>query len=95
MLFKDIEGAAARAERVEREMDYVEAWTAPRACAKKAEKVLEQGPWGLEEGRGEEEEGEWQELHSKVSGELQEKTFPAQRISALIIHFHSQESPGR
>ncbi|CAB1456355.1 unnamed protein product [Pleuronectes platessa] len=74
-LFKDLEGAAVRVDRVEREMDYVEAQTSPRACARQAEKVVEQGVWGLEESRGEEEEGDdWEELHSRVSGELQGKT---------------------
>ncbi|XP_060931565.1 olfactomedin-like protein 3B [Limanda limanda] len=71
-LFKDLEGAGVRVERVEREMDYVEAQTSPRACARPAEKVVEQGVWGLEESRGEEEEEEeeeedWVELHSRVS----------------------------
>lgn len=75
MLFKDLEGAAVRVDRVEREMDYVETQTSPRACANKADKVVEQGAWGLEESRGEEEEEEdWEELHSRVSGELQGST---------------------
>ncbi|XP_035014119.2 olfactomedin-like protein 3B [Hippoglossus stenolepis] len=67
-LFKDLEGAAVQVDRVEREMDYVGAQTSPRACAKQAEKVVEQGVWGLEESRGEEEEeDDWEELHSRVS----------------------------
>uniref|UniRef100_A0A3Q4BIV5 Olfactomedin-like domain-containing protein n=1 Tax=Mola mola TaxID=94237 RepID=A0A3Q4BIV5_MOLML len=49
VLLRDLEGAAVRVDRVEREMDYVEALTSPRACASKAEKVLEQEAWGLEE----------------------------------------------
>lgn len=69
MLFKDLEGAAVRVERVEREMDYVETQTSPRACANKADKVFEQGAWGLEE------EKERQELNSRVSGELQGSTY--------------------
>lgn len=76
VLLRDLEGAAVRVDRVEREMDYVEALTSPRACASKAEKVLEQEAWGLEESRGEGdvEEEEWQELYSSVSGELQGST---------------------
>lgn len=70
-LFKDLEGATVRVNRVEREMDYVEAQTSPRACANGADKVVEQDAWGLEESRGEDEEDqEWEELHSRVSGEL-------------------------
>nr|XP_019960826.1 PREDICTED: olfactomedin-like protein 3B [Paralichthys olivaceus] len=65
-MFKDLEGAAVRVDRVEREMDYVEIQTSPRACANKADKVVEQGVWGLEESRGEEED-DWEELHSRVS----------------------------
>ncbi|KAM3618733.1 uncharacterized protein V6R79_024152 [Siganus canaliculatus] len=71
-MFKDLEGAAVRVERVEREMDYVETQTSPRACANKADKVVEQGAWGLEESRAEEEEEEeeeedWEELNSRVT----------------------------
>lgn len=70
-LFKDLEGASVRVDRVEREMDFVETQTSPRACANKADKVVEQEAWGLEESRGEEEEEEdWEELYSRVSGEL-------------------------
>lgn len=70
-LFKDLEGARVRVDRVEREVDYVETQTSPRACANKADKVVEQGAWGLEESRGMEDEKEdWEELHSRVSGEL-------------------------
>ncbi|KAM6982472.1 olfactomedin-like protein 3B [Tautogolabrus adspersus] len=69
LLFKDLEGASVRVDRVEREMDYVETQTSPRACAKKADKVVEQGAWGLEESRGEEEEEEeeWEEVQSRLS----------------------------
>ncbi|XP_034552146.1 olfactomedin-like protein 3B [Notolabrus celidotus] len=68
LLFKDLEGASVRVDRVEREMDYVESQTSPRACANKADKVVEQGAWGLEESRGEEEEEkDWEEVQSKVS----------------------------
>lgn len=75
MLFKDMEGAAVRVDRAEREMDYVEIQTSPRACANNADKVVEQGAWGLEESRGDEEEEEdWEELYSRVSGELQGST---------------------
>ncbi|XP_054465835.1 olfactomedin-like protein 3B isoform X2 [Anoplopoma fimbria] len=68
VMFKDMEGAAVRVDRVEREMDYVEIQTSPRACVNKADKVVEEGAWRLEESRGEEEEEEdWEELHSRVS----------------------------
>lgn len=70
VLLKDVAGVTTRVERVDREMDRVESWSAPRACASKADKVLEQGAWGLEEVRGGEEEEEWEELQWKVSGEL-------------------------
>uniref|UniRef100_A0A3B5MHG7 Olfactomedin-like 3a n=1 Tax=Xiphophorus couchianus TaxID=32473 RepID=A0A3B5MHG7_9TELE len=39
MMFKDLKGASARMDLVEREMDYVETQNSPRACATKAEKV--------------------------------------------------------
>uniref|UniRef100_A0A667X716 Olfactomedin-like 3a n=1 Tax=Myripristis murdjan TaxID=586833 RepID=A0A667X716_9TELE len=64
LLLKDLEGAAARVDHVEREMDYLETQTAPRACANKADKVLEQGAWSVEESRtDEEEEEDWEEVH--------------------------------
>ncbi|XP_068195646.1 olfactomedin-like protein 3B [Antennarius striatus] len=67
-LLRDLEGAAVRLDRLEREMDHVEAQNSPRACTNKADKVVEQEAWGLEEGRGdEEEEEEWEELDSTVS----------------------------
>uniref|UniRef100_A0A665UPR8 Olfactomedin-like 3a n=1 Tax=Echeneis naucrates TaxID=173247 RepID=A0A665UPR8_ECHNA len=40
-LSKDLEGAAAQVDRVEREMDYVEIQTSPRACANKADRVVD------------------------------------------------------
>ncbi|KAL6119448.1 uncharacterized protein ACO6RY_04020 [Pungitius sinensis] len=65
---KDLEGAALRVDRVEHDVDYVETQTSPRACTNQADRVVEQGPWRLEESRGEEEEGDdWVELHSEVS----------------------------
>ncbi|XP_026010941.1 olfactomedin-like protein 3B isoform X2 [Astatotilapia calliptera] len=68
MLFKDLEGAAARVDRVEQEMDYVETQMSPRACTNRADKVVEQEAWEMEESRGEEEEEEeWEELQSRVS----------------------------
>ncbi|XP_008283464.1 olfactomedin-like protein 3B [Stegastes partitus] len=69
MMFKDLEGAGVRVDRVEREMDYVETRTSPRACTNRADKVVEQEAWGLQESRveEEEEEDEWEELHSRVS----------------------------
>ncbi|XP_071398019.1 olfactomedin-like protein 3B [Centroberyx affinis] len=67
-LLKDLEGAAVRVDRVEREMDYLETQTSPRACVNKADKVVEQGAWSVEERRGDEEEEEdWEEVHSRVS----------------------------
>uniref|UniRef100_A0A672HUW9 Olfactomedin-like 3a n=1 Tax=Salarias fasciatus TaxID=181472 RepID=A0A672HUW9_SALFA len=48
-LAKNLEGAAARVDRIEREMDFVESQTSPRACANTADKVVEQGAWGKEE----------------------------------------------
>lgn len=71
-LLKDVDVVAARLDQVDRNMDQVESWSAPRACASRADKVLEQGAWGLEEVRGGEEEEEWEELQSQVSGELRE-----------------------
>ncbi|XP_056279379.1 olfactomedin-like protein 3B [Pseudoliparis swirei] len=73
VMFKDLEGAAVRVDRVEREVDCVEIQTSPRACSNKADKVVEQGAWRLKESRGEKEEEEdeedkdWEELHSSVS----------------------------
>ncbi|XP_028308103.1 olfactomedin-like protein 3B [Gouania willdenowi] len=64
-LFKNLEGAAVRVDRLEREMDYVESQTSPRACADKADKVVEQEAWGLQERRGEEDE-DWEEDYSRV-----------------------------
>lgn len=69
LMFKDLEGNSARVDRVEREMDYVETQTSPRACANKADKVLEHQAWGLQE-RQEEGEEDWEELRLKVSGKL-------------------------
>lgn len=92
MLFKDLEGARLRVDRVEREMDYVETQTSPRACANKADKVLEQGAWGLEQSRGAgEEEEDWEELHSRVSGELQWSTSAkrTQQDDSSLIFIHS------
>ncbi|XP_053279951.1 olfactomedin-like protein 3B [Pleuronectes platessa] len=67
-LFKDLEGAAVRVDRVEREMDYVEAQTSPRACARQAEKVVEQGSGGWSRAEGRRRRGDdWEELHSRVS----------------------------
>ncbi|XP_032417671.1 olfactomedin-like protein 3B [Xiphophorus hellerii] len=67
MMFKDLKGASARVDLVEREMDYVETQNSPRACATKAEKVLEQEAWGLQERDEVEEEEDWEELQSRVS----------------------------
>lgn len=68
-LLKDLDRAASRVERVEREMDYAETRSSPRACTNEADKVLEQEAWRMEESRGGEEEEE-EELFSTVSGEL-------------------------
>ncbi|CAG6021887.1 unnamed protein product [Menidia menidia] len=67
MIFKDLDGASVRVDRVEREMDYVETHTAPRACVNRVDKVVEQEAWGLMERQEEEEEDNWEELHSRVS----------------------------
>ncbi|XP_019722750.1 olfactomedin-like protein 3B [Hippocampus comes] len=66
MLSTDVEAAAARLNRVEQNVDFVESQTSPRACANQADRVLEQGVWSEEESRGEEEE-EWEELPSRVT----------------------------
>lgn len=72
VLLRDLEGAAARVEHVERDMDHVETQTSPRACVNKADKVVEQGAWSVDESREEEDEDEdWEKVHS-VSGEKQE-----------------------
>lgn len=97
-LLRDLEGATVRVDRVEREMDYMEARTSPRACANKADKVLEQETLGLEESRGggDMEEEEWQELYSSVSGELQGSTnMFVCRMAASDLTFHPRWSPVR
>ncbi|KAM8863831.1 olfactomedin-like protein 3B [Spinachia spinachia] len=68
VMFKDLEGAALRVDRVEQDVDRAETQTSPRACSNRADKVLEQGAWRLQESRGEEEEeDDWVELRSEVS----------------------------
>ncbi|XP_077371491.1 olfactomedin-like protein 3B [Festucalex cinctus] len=64
-LSTDVEAAAVRLNRVERDMDLVERRTSPRACANRADRVVEQGVWSQEESR--EEEEEWEELPSRVT----------------------------
>ncbi|KAM9785857.1 olfactomedin-like protein 3B [Neosynchiropus ocellatus] len=64
-LLEDLDGAAVQVDRVEREMDFVASQTSPRACVRKADQVVEQGAWGLEQSRAEEED--WEELHSRVA----------------------------
>lgn len=79
LLSEDLKGAAARMDRVEHEMDYVQTQTSPRACVRKADKVLEQGEWSLRESIGPEEddrEDHWEEVHSRVSGEFAGNTHP-------------------
>ncbi|XP_054629770.1 olfactomedin-like protein 3B [Dunckerocampus dactyliophorus] len=66
VLTKDMAAAAARVERVERDMDFVESRTSPRACANQAERVVEQGVWSQEESRGDQDQG-WEEIPSRVS----------------------------
>ncbi|CAL8325942.1 unnamed protein product [Merluccius merluccius] len=73
----DLGTAGARVERAERELDYRESMTSPRACVHPADKVLEQGVWHTgtrrrtqkeeEEQEEEEEAGEWEEVRSEVS----------------------------
>ncbi|XP_057685332.1 olfactomedin-like protein 3B [Corythoichthys intestinalis] len=65
-LSTDAEAAAVRMDRVERNMDLVESQMSPRACAKQADRVIEQGVWSQEESREDEEE-DWQELSSSVT----------------------------
>ncbi|XP_015251912.1 PREDICTED: olfactomedin-like protein 3B [Cyprinodon variegatus] len=66
-MFKELEGASARMDLVEKEMDYVETQNSPRACANKADRVLEQEAWGLQEREEVEEDGGWEELQPRVS----------------------------
>ncbi|XP_072223642.1 olfactomedin-like protein 3B [Leuresthes tenuis] len=66
MMYKNLEGASVQVDRVEREMDYVESQTSPRACTNRVNKVVEQEAWGPVE-REEEEEEDWEVLHSRVS----------------------------
>ncbi|XP_077452231.1 olfactomedin-like protein 3B [Stigmatopora argus] len=61
----DLEAAAIRLERVERNMDVVGSQMSPRACAKQADRVVEQGVWSQEESRDEDED--WKELPSRVT----------------------------
>ncbi|XP_061908559.1 olfactomedin-like protein 3B [Entelurus aequoreus] len=65
-LSEDLAAAAAGVERVEGDMDTVESQTSPRACAKEADRVVEQGVWSQEESRGDQDEG-WEEIPSRVS----------------------------
>ncbi|KAI9515651.1 hypothetical protein NQZ68_023301 [Dissostichus eleginoides] len=66
-ILEDLTGAGVRVDRVEREMDFVEIQTSPRACANKADRVVEHEAWGLQESRGEEEGEDWEVLQSRVS----------------------------
>uniref|UniRef100_A0A3B3ZSM5 Olfactomedin-like domain-containing protein n=1 Tax=Periophthalmus magnuspinnatus TaxID=409849 RepID=A0A3B3ZSM5_9GOBI len=50
-LYKDLSGTEVRVDRAEKEMEYVETWTSPRACVHPEEKVLERGEWSLKESR--------------------------------------------
>ncbi|KAF7209039.1 olfactomedin-like protein 3B [Nothobranchius furzeri] len=63
-MLKEMEAASVQADRLEREMDYVETQNSPRACASKAEKVVERAAWGLQE---RDEADDWEELQSRVS----------------------------
>nr|XP_057908253.1 olfactomedin-like protein 3B [Doryrhamphus excisus] len=65
-LSEDMAEAAARVERVERDLYSVESRTSPRACANQAERVVEQGVWSQEESR-EDRDGGWEEIPSRVS----------------------------
>lgn len=96
-LLKDLDRAASRVERVEREMDYVETRSSPRACTNEADKVLEQEAWRMEESSGGEEEEE--ELYSTVSGELLTQVWKmtivekilqlSLKVSILYLHVRS------
>lgn len=70
---KALQGASARVDQAERELDYVEIQNSPRACANQAEQVVEQEAWGLQE---REEDEDWEELQLRVIGELQEVYSP-------------------
>ncbi|XP_059903570.1 olfactomedin-like protein 3B [Gadus macrocephalus] len=71
-LWQDLGAAGDRVERAERELDYLERATSPRACVDPADKVHEQGVWRAGTSKRtreqvEEEEGEWEEVRSEVS----------------------------
>ncbi|XP_055079252.1 olfactomedin-like protein 3B [Periophthalmus magnuspinnatus] len=67
-LYKDLSGTEVRVDRAEKEMEYVETWTSPRACVHPEEKVLERGEWSLKESRVPEgEEHGWEEVKAEVS----------------------------
>lgn len=61
-----LQGALVQMDQAERELDYVETQNSPRACANRAEQVVEQEAWGLQE---REEDEDWEELQFRVSGE--------------------------
>ncbi|KAM9830764.1 olfactomedin-like protein 3B [Syngnathus typhle] len=65
-LSTDVEEAALRLNRVERDVDVVGSRTSPRACAKRTDRVVEQGVWSQEESR-EEDNDVWEELPSRVT----------------------------
>ncbi|KAJ0064805.1 hypothetical protein NL108_015281 [Boleophthalmus pectinirostris] len=66
--YKDLSGADIRVQRAEREMEYVETWTSPRACVRPEERVLERGEWSLKESRVPEgEDHDWEEVKAQVS----------------------------
>jgi len=97
-ILEDLTGAGVRVDRVEREMDFVETQTSPRACANKADKVVEQEAWGLQESREEEEGEDWEELQSRVSGERQGSTCSLQtsvlcRAAAFDVSFSFMTEP--
>ncbi|XP_061758682.1 olfactomedin-like protein 3B isoform X2 [Nerophis ophidion] len=65
-LSEDLAAAADLVERVEGHMDSVVSQTSPRACAKEADRVVEQGLWSQEESRGDLDQ-DWEEIPSRVS----------------------------
>ncbi|CAL1606376.1 unnamed protein product [Knipowitschia caucasica] len=67
-LFKQLHLTEVRVYRTEREMEYVETWTTPRACVRPRDRVLERGEWSLRERPLPEGEGEgWEEVPALVS----------------------------
>lgn len=76
-LRSDMEGAGARVERVEREMDYIETKNPPKPCVKAADKMVEQDAVVKEKKK---------EEFFELSGESRESTFDSSS-STLMVYF--------